>query len=210
MITGSGFGPLSRTRVFFGSAQAEIQLVSPTEIRAVSPAYHPGEAFVTVYDGSLPSTSVSFHYCGPRIRGLDPDNVSAAGGAAITITGSCFTGATITTFGSAGTALAGTPAMSVLSDSEIRVTAPRAPMACQSVPVQVGVPELGGIAKSPSVSLFYTDPIGCGGDSAKDTCLKGCQADLQECLSTSGQPGGLSKMQCTSIFKSCQKGCGLN
>ncbi|RWZ46294.1 hypothetical protein ELQ90_14650 [Labedella phragmitis] len=119
-ITGTGFDELSGPEaVLFGDTPAaSYVVVSDTEITAVTPPNAPATVPVTVTNPDGASTPGEFTFFPlTDITGVDPGTGSEEGGDAVTITGSCFTGATDVLFG-------GTPAaeFQVVSDTEIVAT----------------------------------------------------------------------------------------
>jgi hypothetical protein len=122
-INGSGFTGASE--VDFGSvAAASFSVLSDTQISAVSPPQAAGSISVTVttFAGtSAPGGASQFSYtnaAAPSVSGISANSGSAAGGQAVTVTGSGFTGATAVNFGEAATDF------TVLSDTALLATAP--------------------------------------------------------------------------------------
>ena len=102
-ITGTNF--VAGATVTFGSAAAtNVVVVSGTQITATTPAGSAGAATVTVTNPGGESGSLTNGYTYvvvPTVSSVSPNNGLAAGGTAVTITGTNFaTGATVT-FGSA-------------------------------------------------------------------------------------------------------------
>lgn len=95
-----------------------------------TPSYNPSNPIDLVLQSSQDTTDDD----PPSISGITPATGAVAGGTVVTINGSDFTGATGVTFG-------GTPgtALNVVSDSQIKVTAPA--HAAGSVPVVVTTPD---------------------------------------------------------------------
>ena len=120
-ITGTNF--TGATSVLFGSnAATGVTVVSSTKITATSPA-GAGTVDVTVttpVGTSAASASDKFTYAGaPTVTGIAPTSGAAAGGTAVVITGTNFTGATSVLFGSnAATAVI------VVSSTKITATSP--------------------------------------------------------------------------------------
>jgi len=118
-ITGTNF--TGATSVLFGSTPASsFTIDSDTQITAVSPVHVPATVDVTVSNPVGPSNPGSFTFT-PLISvtTVDPAFGPEAGGTDVTITGTCFTGATGVDFGG----VAGT-SVTVVDDSTITVTAP--------------------------------------------------------------------------------------
>jgi hypothetical protein len=121
-LTGTGF--TGATVVDFGTvAGTDLTVLSDSSLTVVSPAGdagHDPELQVTAPGGkSLLNTKYRFTYTGPIITSISPNSGSTAGGTAVTIDGSGFTGASRVTFG-------GTPAtdVTVVSDTEITAVTP--------------------------------------------------------------------------------------
>jgi phospholipase C len=120
-VTGSGF--TDATAVDFGvTAAAGFSVDSDTQITATSPAVAAGTVDVTVTgpDGtSATSAADQFTYAAaPSVTGISPGYGSPAGGTAVTISGSAFTGASEVQFGTADAVF------TVVSDSQITATTP--------------------------------------------------------------------------------------
>jgi hypothetical protein len=119
-VTGSGF--LGATGVTFdGIAATAFEVLDDTTITVTSPAHAPGLVDVVVVDPAGNSVALVFEY-DPEpsdATSINPVTGSEAGGTAVTITGSGFTGSTGVTFdGIAGTAF------TVVDDATITVTSP--------------------------------------------------------------------------------------
>jgi hypothetical protein len=115
-ITGSGF--TGATGVMFGSVSAPFTVVSSTKITATAPAGS-GSVTVTVTTPGGTSNGATYSYvAAPVITGISPVQGPAAGGTAVTINGTGFTGATAVVFGSASAAF------TVVSSTQISATAP--------------------------------------------------------------------------------------
>ena len=103
-ITGTGF--TGATAVDFGATPAtSVHVVSATQITATSPAETAGTVDVTVTTAggtSATSSADQFTYvAAPTVTGVSPAAGPLAGGTAVTITGTGFTGATAVDFGTA-------------------------------------------------------------------------------------------------------------
>jgi hypothetical protein len=121
-IVGTGFDELEgQGAVLFGDTPAaSYEVISDTEIEAVTPANAPGTVDVTVTNPDGPSIPGEFTFFAlTDVTGVDPGSGAEEGGETVTITGSCFLGATDVLFGD-------TPAASfeVVSDTEITVVTP--------------------------------------------------------------------------------------
>lgn len=119
-ITGDNLGDV--TEILFGTVPVESFTIDPDgDIRTTAPSQAaPGAVPVTVTNSEGSTSTLTFTYYNvTRIDGIAPDSGSTAGGDPVTITGTCFTGATQVLFGDQpGTDL------TVVSDTEIRVLAP--------------------------------------------------------------------------------------
>jgi hypothetical protein len=120
-ITGTNFA--SGATVTFGSAAAtNVAVVSSTSITATTPAGGAGAVTVTVTNPGVMSGSLTngFTYMvGPTVTTVSPSSGPAAGGTAVTITGTNFaSGATVTFGGAAATSLV------VVSSTSITATTP--------------------------------------------------------------------------------------
>ncbi|WP_049769296.1 IPT/TIG domain-containing protein [Nitrobacter hamburgensis] len=136
-ITGTGFTGATAV-TFAGAAATSFTVVSGTTINATTPAHTAAGAVavaVTAPGGnaSLPN-GFTYAVPAPTISGVTPNSGSTAGGTAVTITGTGFTGATAVTFAGAaatsftvvsGTTInAATPARTTAGAVAIAVTAP--------------------------------------------------------------------------------------
>jgi hypothetical protein len=136
-VTITGLELAGATAVRFGSAQAPSFTVdSSTSITAVAPA-GTGTVYVTVTTPAGTSAinrSVHFAYMpAPAVKRLSPDSGSAAGGTAVTITGTNFTGASAVMFGT-------TAASSFTVNSSTSITAVSPAQTAATVDVTVTVP----------------------------------------------------------------------
>lgn len=151
-VTGSGF--LDATAVEFdtGNPATSFEVVSDTEITAVTPAHALGPVHVRVTNprgASAATTADLFTYvAAPTVASIDPTSGTAVGGTTITITGTGFTGATAVTFD-------GAPGLSltVVDDSTITVNTPTSD-ALGEVPVVVITP---GGASTDDITYEYTN-----------------------------------------------------
>jgi hypothetical protein len=123
-VTGTGF--TGATGVSFGSvAAASFTVLSDTTLTATAPAQAAATVDVTVTTyGGTSATGSADHFtyttaAAPAVTGVTPNTGLSTGGAAVTLTGSGFTGATAVNFG----AVAAT-AFTVLSDTALLATAP--------------------------------------------------------------------------------------
>jgi hypothetical protein len=120
-ITGANF--MSGVTVLFGGVVAtSLQLISPTEIRAVTPARAAGLVDVTVRNPDNQSATLarSFGFIAPpTASSVSPNKGSTAGGSSITIVGANFqAGATVEIGGTAASSA------NVISATQINATAP--------------------------------------------------------------------------------------
>jgi hypothetical protein len=151
-VMGSGFTPSSGV-TFGGTAAGALTFLSPQALAVVSP---PGTGLVDVIVetagvGSARSAPDQFFYGSPpAITAVNPQSGSAAGGVAVTVSGSGFTGATLIGFG-------GRPAgtFTVTSDTEIAVTSPPTPPGTADIVV---VTPAGGSALTAADQYTSTTP----------------------------------------------------
>jgi large repetitive protein len=123
-VTITGTGLTGATVVDFGSVAAtNVVVVSDTQITATSPAGAAGTVNVTVTTpGGVSASSPADHFAyvlAPVVLSVTASAGPSAGGVAVTITGTGFTGATAVNFG----AFAGTNLV-VVSATQITVTSP--------------------------------------------------------------------------------------
>ena len=125
-VTVRGTGFTGATQVLFGStAGTNLVVVSDTKVTVTSPRHSAGAANVHVVTANGSSAAVSadfFTYVTPppSVTSVSPAFGPGAGGTAVTIRGSGFTGATQVLFGN--TAAAG---LVLVSGTQVTVTAPR-------------------------------------------------------------------------------------
>lgn len=116
-ITGTGFTGATAV-TFDGSTGTTFTVVSDTQITVTSPAHAPGLARVVVQHPNGPSAPFGFTYTPvTTILGVTPPTGPESGGTAVTIIGSCFTGATAVFFGASAAA-----SFTVVSDTVITAT----------------------------------------------------------------------------------------
>ena len=130
-ITGTNFA--AGATVTFGSAAAtNVVVVNSTTITATTPAGSAGPVTVMVtVSGQSGSLSNGFTYVGqPTVTGVSPNNGPAAGGTAVTITGTNFASGATVTFGSA----AATNVV-VVSSTSITATTPAGSVGAVTVTV---------------------------------------------------------------------------
>jgi hypothetical protein len=143
-ITGTGFDGLTADdAVEFDGIAAEYTVVSDTEITAISPAHAVGAVDVTVSSEGGTSEPGEFEYFATAaIDEIAPEFGPEEGGTVVTITGTCFTGATGVLFGT-------TPGteFEVISDTEISVVSP---------------------AGTGTVDVTVTNPTECGDATLED------------------------------------------
>jgi hypothetical protein len=122
-ITGSGF--TGATKVAFGAVAAtSFNVVSDTQITAVSPTQAAGSHYIVVTGpgGTSPTVAAAIYTYkvpGPAITSISPSSGTTAGGTTVTITGSGFTGATKVAFGGVGAT-----SFTVVSDTQITAVSP--------------------------------------------------------------------------------------
>jgi replicative DNA helicase len=151
-IAGSGFTGTGAV-IFGGSPAASFQVVSDTQVNAVSPS-GAGTVDVVVITaaGGASSTSATDHFTyipAPTVTNINPTGGPAAGGTPVTITGTGFTGATAVTFGTA----AGL-GIKVASDTQIVVLSP----AGTSGSVDIVVTAPGGTSSTSPADVFTYNP----------------------------------------------------
>jgi hypothetical protein len=151
-ITGTGFS-LASTVLFGTSSATSFTVLSNTQIAAIAPAGSAGLAGVTVVTpGGLATRSGAYTYAaGPQLTAISANQGPTAGGNAITIYGTHFTGVTAVSFGALPAAF-----FVVNSDSQITVIAPAGAPGSVSVTVNSIVGASQGLSYSflaaPSVS----------------------------------------------------------
>lgn len=118
-ITGSGFTGATGV-TFDGIAGTSFTVIDDTTATVVSPAHAPGLVDVVMQHPDGPSAPLGFTYLpATTIIGVNPGSGPEAGGTPVTITGSCFVGATAVLFGSAAAA-----SFVVVNDSTITAVTP--------------------------------------------------------------------------------------
>ncbi|GAB6900663.1 beta strand repeat-containing protein [Kineosporia succinea] len=144
-ISGSGFTSLSTVR--FGSVPAaSVQFVSAGRLDVVSPAGAVGPVDVVVRTGGGESAPEVFTYVArPVVTVVQPGSGPEAGGSAVVVTGTGFTGASDVYFGSV-------PATSFSVDSDTRITAV-SPAGSGTVDVTV---RTAGVTSATSVADGFT------------------------------------------------------
>jgi len=175
-ITGTAL--TGTTAVNFGIATATFVKISDTLVRATAPS-GTGTVHVTVTTAggvSATSSADQFTYgAGPIVLTVAPNNGPTAGGTAVTVTGSGFTGATAVHFGAnAGTNLV------VTSDTQLTV---KSPAGFGTVDVTVTTP----VATSPSAAadqFTYGDTFTA--TSTKQYLLANSDGTTWKDLDTSG------------------------
>ncbi|HEY3842830.1 MAG TPA: IPT/TIG domain-containing protein [Acidimicrobiales bacterium] len=155
-ITGSGFAPGDPTSVDFGTGPSDtnlatnVDVVSTTEITAVSPPHAAGPVFVAVIDtgGSAIATQQFTYVPAPTIIGISPTSGPQSGGETVIIGGTNLCGSTAVTFGPNNA-----PIQSISADcTTIKVTEPAG---TGTVPVVVTTPV--GPVTSP-INFTYISP----------------------------------------------------
>jgi hypothetical protein len=137
-ITGSGF--TGATQVYFGSVTApSYTIVSDTSIQATSPAQAAGTVDVAVVSSYGISSAAGpadlFTYAStPSVSNVNPVAGPTAGGTAVTLTGTNFTGVTSVSFGTTAA-----PSFTVLSATQISATTPAHAAATVDVTVSNGL-----------------------------------------------------------------------
>ena len=149
VITGSGFTGLTWVS-FNGAIATNVTAISPTTLSATVPPGS-GTKNVSVFTAggfSAPNNAARFTYFGiPAVHFVSPASGTAAGGTAVTITGTGLSGATSVSFG-------GVPASTFTVNSDTSITAVTPPGA-GSVAVTVAAP--GGVSPASTWGRFtYT------------------------------------------------------
>ena len=152
-VTIAGTNFTSGATVTFGTAAAtNVVVASGTRITATTPAGSAGAVTVTVTNSGGQSGSLTngFTYStSPSVTGISPNNGPAAGGTAVTITGTSFaTGATVTFGVTAATNVV------VVSATQITATTPAGPAGA----VTVKVTNPGGLSGSLTNGFTYGSP----------------------------------------------------
>jgi len=132
-ITGTNFAT-GATVTFGGTAASNVVVTNSTAITAITPAGSAGGATVAVsVSGQSGSLTNGFTYiAAPTVTSVSPNNGPAAGGTAVTITGTSFASGATVTFG-------GTAATNVIVTNSTTITASTPAGAAGSVPVTVTV-----------------------------------------------------------------------
>ncbi len=156
-ITGTGF--TGATGVKFGAtsvAAGAFTVINDTTITCTSPAGTAGTVDVTVTTSggtsaiNSPADQFTYTVAAPTVTGLDTKTGTTAGGTAVTITGTGFTGATGVNFGTTSVA---TGAFTVINDTTIMCHSPAGTVGT----VDVRVTTLGGTSaiNSPADQFTY-------------------------------------------------------
>jgi glucose/arabinose dehydrogenase len=151
-VTGSGF--TGATRVAFGAVAAtSLNVVSDTQITAVSPAQAAGAHHIVVTAPGGTSALVSadvYTYTAPApaITGISPSSGPPAGGTSVTITGSGFTGATRVGFGAVSAT-----SFTVVSDTKITAVSP-----AQTGAHYITVTTTGGTSATSAAAIYTYKP----------------------------------------------------
>jgi hypothetical protein len=150
-ITGTGFVIGATAVTFGGTAPTSFTVNSATSITAVPPSHAAGSVnlVITTPGGTVTGANAYRYAAIPTFTSIVPIAGPIAGGTAVTITGSGFTGATGVTFG--GTAAT---AVTVVSDTSITATTPA--HAAGSVDVVVTAP--GGTATGTNAYRYAAVP----------------------------------------------------
>ncbi|MEI7432975.1 MAG: IPT/TIG domain-containing protein [Methanomicrobiales archaeon] len=168
IITGTGF--TGATAVSFGgTAATSFTVNSATQITATAPAHVAGTIDITVTtpSGTSATSSADIYTftTTPTLTSISPNSGPTAGGQAVTISGTGFTGTTALTFG-------GTNAISfsVVSDTTITAITPAHAIGM----VNVVVTTLGGTA---STTYTYVSPLTISGSKSGGQGLGDVYAD---------------------------------
>ncbi len=150
-VTVPGSNLNGATQVTVGSTPAAFTVNSATSITATVPASVAGTFAVVVttpYGTSSPGTGALLEYLTappPAVTGVSPNSGPMAGGTAVTIGGSGFTGATQVLFGTV-------PASGVTVNSDTQITATAPPQVAASVDVLVQTPS--GVSPAVPADVF--------------------------------------------------------
>jgi hypothetical protein len=154
-VTIEGTDFTGATEVKFGTTPGTgLEVKSPTEIKVTAPAHATGVVDVRVVNANGESANTAAdnytYLLIPTVTSVEPAGGPVAGGNAVTIEGTDFTGATEVKFGT-------TPGsgLEVKSPTEIKVTAP--PHAAGTVDIQVITPE-GESPNTPADDYTYALP----------------------------------------------------
>jgi formylglycine-generating enzyme required for sulfatase activity len=146
-VTITGTHLLNPTSVTFGGTPAAVALSSKDSLTVVAPSRSEGPATVIVSTaGGSISAGVFTYYGAPTITTVTPNTGAAAGGSAVTITGTAFFGNPQVTFGSAAAS-----SVSVLSPTQIRAVAPSGAVG-STVAISVATPS--GATSLPSAFSY--------------------------------------------------------
>ncbi|MCE0539203.1 IPT/TIG domain-containing protein, partial [Kineosporia rhizophila] len=148
-ITGTGFTPGSSV-TFGGDPATAVNYVSPTELKATSPAAagSSGSVLVRVTTPGGSDSAIFTYRDAPTVSQVQPDSGPEAGGNTVTITGSDFNGATVVRFGAT--------AATFTVDSSTRITA-TVPVGTGTVDVRVTGP--GGTSATSPADRYRYAPV---------------------------------------------------
>lgn len=149
-ITGTNF--TGATAVKFGATNAtSFSVTNATTIAATAPAGAAGAVTVAVTtSGGTGSKASAYTYiAAPTVTNVSPNSGPTAGGTAVTITGTNFTGATVVTFGGTNAS-----SFSVTNATTIAATAPAKPAGA----VAVAVTTSGGTGSLASAYTYVAAP----------------------------------------------------
>jgi hypothetical protein len=149
-ITGTNFAA-GATLTFGTAAATNVVVVSATQITATTPAGTAGAATVKVTNpsGLIGSLTNGFTYGPPTVSSVSPNNGAAAGGTAVTITGTRFVAGATVSFGT-------TAATNVVVVSATQITATSPAGTAGAVTVTVTNP--GGLSGSLTNGFTYGAP----------------------------------------------------
>ncbi len=153
VVTINGTNLLNASAVTFGGVPATgVNVLSATQLTAVTPTHAPGAVAVAVTTpGGSGSLSGAFTYIAPlpTVSGVSPNTGGTAGGTTIAVTGTGFTGATAVTLG--GSAATG---VTVISDTQLTAVTPSHAAGI----VNVAVTTAGGTGSTAS-AFTYIAPL---------------------------------------------------
>jgi Ca-dependent carbohydrate-binding module xylan-binding/Polysaccharide lyase/IPT/TIG domain len=152
MVTINGADFTSDTSVKFGAANAPVQFLSSTQLKATAPASSAGVTGVVVTTPVGATTAGSFTYVSPTpsVNSLSPASGSTVGGTVVTINGQNFAAGAVVKFGGVNAS-----STSVVSSSQLTAVAPA--RAAGAVNVTVSTAE--GTSTN-AASFTYVAPAG--------------------------------------------------
>jgi len=149
LVTISGTNLLGATQVLFGSTSATISNATNTQVLVIAPAGAAGPVNVRVTTpvgtSAVTSNGVYTYLPVPAVTSVSPQSGPIAGGTAVSITGSNFTGATQVLFGNTAAS-----SFTIVSDTQINAVSP----AGAEGDVQVRVQNANGLSATSLATRF--------------------------------------------------------